>query len=461
VTTLGLEERRVTNLVSALVLGALLAAAGCGGGSAPPSHATVDAGADAARDGMVDAGPANDRGGTPDAGTDAGVDTMIDARSEDASAPVDAEDGAVADAAAGDGGATDAQGNADVGAEASDAAGGRPEILVVATYLGGISSFRIVAESGALIPVTSSLDSGAQLYAVAAHPSGNFVYAADLRGRVYGYRVNRDDGSLADLSAAPLMIGGQAISAAIDPQGRFLYVGNNGDNSLYAFAIDRTSGVLTPIMGSPFPLAATPAGLCFHPTGAFLFLSSIASSATTVGGIRVFKLDATSGAPQETDHSPFATTIFGGALAAHPNGNFLYDSAFGVHVLAVDPTSGDLRELDDSPHPGAQSDNLAVDVAVDPLGQFLWASDSAGPLTAYRLDTAGVFGGVDTSPFDAHTLPYSVAIDPSGRFVYVGNDDADQVSAFSLERATGNLQPVMNSPFTVHGLQPEMVIIGP
>ena len=58
-------------------------------------------------------------------------------------------------------------------------------------------------------------------------------------------------------------------------------------------------------------------------------------------------------------------------------------------------------------------------------------------------------------------MPYSVAIDPTGRFVYVGNDDADQVSAFSIERATGKLQSIMGTPVTVHGLQPEMVVIGP
>ena len=84
---------------------------------------------------------------------------------------------------------------------------------------------------------------------------------------IYGYRVNRADGSLAALAGLPLMIGGQAITAAIDPQGRFLYVGNSGDNSLYAYRIDADSGALNPVTGSPFVLGATPAGVCFHPSG--------------------------------------------------------------------------------------------------------------------------------------------------------------------------------------------------
>src|SRR5581483_7716567 len=172
---------------------------------------------------------------------------------------------------------------ADGGSDGAGTDAGRPEILVVATYLGGISSLRIDPSSGALTPVTSSLDSGGQLYGVAAHPSGDFVYAADFRGRIYGYRVNRADGSLAALANLPLMTDGNAVTPAIDPQGRFLYVTNSADtlantggNSLYAYRIDARSGALTPVTNSPFMLAATPTAVCFHPSGAFAYVSSAA-----------------------------------------------------------------------------------------------------------------------------------------------------------------------------------------
>ena len=69
-------------------------------------------------------------------------------------------------------------------------------------------------------------------------------------------------------------------------------------------------------------------------------------------------------------------------------------------------------------------------------------------------------GAVDGSPYNLQGMPYSVAIDPTGRFADVGNDDAEQVWAFSIERASGKLQSI-GSPVTVHGLQPEMVFIGP
>ncbi len=448
-------------IVPLAVLAAALTAAGCGGSSPRPATDAADTGAggapDAAGDVQFDTVP--DAHGDTGPGLDAGAaDTVVDAgATTDADAATGSDAANLGDAA--DAGAATDSAAADADDAGSDA--GRPEILVVATYLGGISSLRIDPASGGLTPVTSSLDSGGQLYGVAAHPSGDFVYAADFRGRVYGYRVNRADGSLAALANLPLMIGGQAITPAIDPQGRFLYVTNSGDDSLYAYHIDAGSGALTPVMDSPFMLGATPAGVCFHPSGAFAYVSSSASSATTQGGIRVFSVEATSGVPSEITGSPFATTIFGGALAVHPNGNFLFDSSFGVHVLAIDPTTRGVHELSDSPRPGAQSDNQAVDIAVDPLAQYLYASSNLGTVTAYRLDaTTAAFGGVDGSPYPLQGMPYSVAIDPTGRFAYVGNDDADQVWAFSIERSTGKLQ-MIGAPVTVHGLQPEMVVIGP
>jgi len=436
----------------------MIAAAGCGGSAAPRMQVGVDAAGDAGSDAVGDS--AGDRVGAPEAGGDATVDTEAGEADASVEAGADGHADAHADADGGEGGAG---GGDDGGTD-----GGRPEILVVATYLGGISSLRIDPTSGALTPVTSSLDSGGQLYGVVAHPSGELVYAADFRGRIYGYRVNRADGSLAALPNLPLMIGTHAITPAIDPQGRFLYVTNTadsltntGDNSLYAYRIAADSGALTPVTNSPFALAATPTGVCFHPSGAFAYVSSAASSATSQGGIRVFSVDPTSGVPSEIAGSPFATGVFGGALAVHPNGNFLFDSSFGIHVLSIDPTTHGVQELSDSPRAGAQSDNQAIDIAVDPLAQYFYASSNLGTVTAYRLDaTTAAFGPVEGSPYSLQGMPYSVAIDPTGRFAYVGNDDADQIWAFAIERATGKLQ-MIGAPVTVHGLQPEMVFIGP
>jgi hypothetical protein len=57
-------------------------------------------------------------------------------------------------------------------------------------------------------------------------------------------------------------------------------------------------------------------------------------------------------------------------------------------------------------------------------------------------------------------MPYSVGIDPTDRFLLVGNDDADEVSVFSINATPGDgLRQVPGSPFAAHGLQPEFAFV--
>jgi len=45
--------------------------------------------------------------------------------------------------------------------------------------------------------------------------------------------------------------------------------------------------------------------------------------------------------------------------------------------------------------------------------------------------------------------PLWLAIDPTGRFLYVANQESRDVSAYSIDPATGRLSPVIGSPFSI------------
>src|SRR5262249_41298928 len=156
-------------------------------------------------------------------------------------------------------------------------AAGGSTFALVATYLGGISSYAIDPVSGALAPVADSpFDKGARLLGAAVHPSGAFVYVADFGAeRVDGYRLDPASGSLMSLPAARHdFVEAQPIAIAIEPQGRFLYVTTLDQAfltglSLHGFAVDPVSGALAPLPGSPFLVSpTTPAGtLAVDPSG--------------------------------------------------------------------------------------------------------------------------------------------------------------------------------------------------
>jgi DNA-binding beta-propeller fold protein YncE len=143
----------------------------------------------------------------------------------------------------------------------------------------------------------------------------------------------------------------------------------------------------------------------------------------------------------------------------HPSGKFLYDGSLGLHAFTVEETSGALTKLESSPFLGAASDSTAVDVAVDPLGAYVYATDSIGKVSGYALEAVtGKLLPVPSSPIEHVSQPYSIAVDPSGRFVYVGSDSG-MVLQYAIERATGQLLP--GGTTDVSGLQPEILIIAP
>src|SRR5262249_28643709 len=103
----------------------------------------------------------------------------------------------------------------------------------------------------------------------------------------------------------------------------------------------------------------------------------------------------------------------------------------------------------------------ATTLAIDPTGSFVYGVHTAtGHVIAYAIDPRdGTLDRVAGSPYDANPLPYSVAIDPAGGFLYVGNDDSDKITAFQIEPGTGKLKALDRPPFDVHGLQPEILFL--
>ena len=82
------------------------------------------------------------------------------------------------------------------------------------------------------------------------------------------------------------------------------------------------------------------------------------------------------------------------------------------------------------------------------------------------VGTGGGFGGTSiasyyidqstgaTTPgsqFPAGDGPYSIAVSPTGRFLYADNESDNTVSGYSIDPVNGDLTPVPGSPFAVGG----------
>jgi DNA-binding beta-propeller fold protein YncE len=156
--------------------------------------------------------------------------------------------------------------------------------------------------------------------------------------------------------------------------------------------------------------------------------------------------------------SPFGTTsVRAGAMVFSPGGARLYASGQALYAFSVDETSGALDEIEGSPFStDIGSDAFAANVAIDRRGEYLYttAFTATRHVSGYAIDEeSGALAPVPGSPLQT-PAPYSVAVDLSGRFAYVGNDNGE-LSVFAIDRRDGSLDELDDSPFPIGGLQPQ------
>jgi 6-phosphogluconolactonase len=352
------------------------------------------------------------------------------------------------------------------GSDAGDGGGGAAAFLFAAEYAGGLSEYSVDPGTGALAALPGSpFDPGAFLYAVAANAAGTAIYTVDYRAaKVTAYSVAPGTGAVAAIAGGGVVtVGAMPISIAVDPLGRFVYVGHAFDSTadvpvaIDVLAIDPTSGALAAVEGSPFALGPSPDVLTPDPTGQVVYVTS--SSGAGIDTLAV----GSAGALTEAAGPRFGPSVFGGWLAFHPNGHVLYNARGALNAVGVD-ASGTLSTVPGSPFGGAAAaDPGSISLAIDPRGRFAYAVDHQAGVFGYTIDATGdvvepIAHGV---PVAAGFAPYSVAVDPTGRFVYVATDDGGMVVIFAIDPATGALNAVTAPSVAITGSQPELVFVRP
>ncbi len=200
-----------------------------------------------------------------------------------------------------------------------------------------LTGYRIASDTGALTALPGSpYVAERAFWAIAADPSGNFLYAAsDLSG----YRIDKSTGALTPLPGSPFSSGSSPTAVVVAPNGRFLYT-IGGQDVVTGYRIDTTSGELTILPGSPIELEFRPRSLAIDPQGRFLYVTGWDGK---IGGFRV---DSVTGQLTTLEGSPFQISEYGGALAFDPLGKIAYSmSVDGVATYRLSPETGALTPV--------------------------------------------------------------------------------------------------------------------
>ena len=98
-----------------------------------------------------------------------------------------------------------------------------------------------------------------------------------------------------------------------------------------------------------------------------------------------------------------------------------------------------------------------------PIYLYSLETNGAGapPLHAFTMNSlTGALSEISGSPFSVGSNPCCIAVDPTGRFVYVLNSSSNDITGFSVSASTGILTPLPGSPF-VTGNNPVSLAIDP
>jgi 6-phosphogluconolactonase (cycloisomerase 2 family) len=157
--------------------------------------------------------------------------------------------------------------------------------------------------------------------------------------------------------------------------------------------------------------------------------------------------------------SPFPAGTSPWSIALDPIGRFAYVANRGddtIGAYAIDRVTGALTPVPGSPFPENPTikGEFPWALAVDPTGKFVYVANYyAANIRGFAIDqNTGALAQVPGSPFAAGGIPRGLTVDPAGRFVYVANGyrgSPGLVSAFTIDANSGALTPVAGSPFPV------------
>jgi 6-phosphogluconolactonase len=323
------------------------------------------------------------------------------------------------------------------------------------------------------ITLASVVSFGLGFGAVACGPSNtiDFLYVTSSKnnpGQINVYKVDSQGGPLITLAGSPFSSGGaNPVADVASPNGKNLYVVNHDSNTVVEFAVN-TNGNITQQQSCTTP-GSSPTQLAINKAGTYLYVveTNRPGENTGVGALVVYPIDANG---QLGATGSLCTPIANGANPFFPVGNnpvavnVLANNGYVYAVNENDATisaftvgsSGALTAI--GTFPVGVAPNAA---ASDPTNKFLYITDgAANQLIGFLIQANGTLIAMQT-PFKTDILPTSVQVDPRGIYVYVSNYNANDVSAYTIDRGSGNATQISGS--TAYGVDagPTFILIEP
>lgn len=245
---------------------------------------------------------------------------------------------------------------------------------------------------------------------------------------------------------ALLLAGVRAAGTAPKPSELlFLHDDWTAQNQIFAYNVAH-GGRLTSVSGAPFD-TTDQGNTCVGQCNTLAYAAGPAELfASGAHGISAFRV-AANGALALVPGSPFGgQSLMGVGVVTLDGSTFVYGAAFGsdqVYGYQVQE-DGTLTPVPGSPFATGHTPVGLTTVQ----GMLFVVSQGDGTLSAFKAQEDGSLAAAPGSPFDALAgNAFNCAADPSGRFLYVGNEAGTSVYGFRINPEDASLSSLTGSPF--------------
>ncbi|MEO1018075.1 MAG: lactonase family protein [Pseudomonadota bacterium] len=248
------------------------------------------------------------------------------------------------------------------------------------------ASFRIDPRMGRLRHL-ATIPAPARMAHIRVDNSGRFLLAASYHGSLIAIHPIGPRGFIAPTPTQLTRAPHKAHQIMPDPSNRFLFVPNLGADLVMQLRFDSDLGQAVPNQPPAVhaPRGAGPRHVAFHPDGRFVYLLNELDAS-----LFAYAFDPASGTLTEFQRSSIRTESLKGepwAAQIHvtPNGRFLFASERRASILAsfaVDPRSGHLDPIE-----RIETESRPRGFDIDPSGQFLVvAGQVSNHASAYAIN---------------------------------------------------------------------------
>lgn len=283
--------------------------------------------------------------------------------------------------------------------------------------------------------------------------AGTFAYFTfEVTDALASYSINPVSGELGGIKETPTT--GKPAALRIHPKKRYAYVACSDTNTLDVFTLDPVHGGASLL--ETHATGLTPTAVEFDPSGRQLYVLSEDSNE-----VRSFAADQKTGllTPLDTVRTRTEAVHFGfqrGEKPAQPREEFLYvvnSDSDDVAGFSIDASSGLLTSSGSS-----LTGQNPADVAVDPLGRYIWVANVADSSISIFKITPGTGELVPSGlPYQLGVDPGGLSVDPAGDYLYVSLPEDDEIVGLRI-LANGDLTEVDRTSF---GDGPTSVSIDP